>query len=204
MHKRKLRHYWHRLRALPALLFIALGIGLAVISVYALRSNNQRMLELRTAVFTADEQNGDVEGALRELRTYVYAHMNTDLAASDNAIRPPIQLKYTYERLVAAEKARVAVANEQMNTQAQAVCEQRIRAGESSRIRVSCIQDYLSANGTTERDIPEDLYKFDFASPSWSPDLAGWSMVGAGVCFFLAIFSFGAERLIRRNLQRHV
>ncbi len=203
MHKRELNHHWRRLRALPAIVFVLAGIALSLVSVYALRANNQRMLELRTAVFVADEQNGDVETALRELRTYVYAHMNTDLAASDNAIRPPIQLKYTYERLVAAEKARVAQLNEQMNTQAQAVCEQRIRSGESPRIRVACIQDYLSTYGTVEQDIPEDLYKFDFASPTWSPDLAGWSMVAAGFCFVLAIFSIGLERLVGRSLHRH-
>lgn len=203
MHKRELNHHWRRLRALPAIVFVLAGIALSLVSVYALRANNQRMLELRTAVFVADEQNGDVETALRDLRTYVYAHMNTDLAASDNAIRPPIQLKYTYERLVAAEEARVAQLNERMNTQAQTVCEQRIRSGESPRIRVACIQDYLSTNGTVERDIPEDMYKFDFASPTWSPDLAGWSMIGAGLCFVLAVFSIGLERLVRRDLRYH-
>jgi hypothetical protein len=45
------------------------------------------MIELREQVFEADKEDGDVEGALRELREHVHSHMNTDLASGENAVQ---------------------------------------------------------------------------------------------------------------------
>lgn len=180
--------------------FLTLFIISASVSIYALRSNNLRMIELRDAVVQADKQNGDTEAALRNLREYVHAHMNTDLASGPNAIRPPIQLKYRYERLVAAEKQRVAAQNAEIYTVAQEVCERRFPAGLSGGSRVPCIEQYVTQNGVREQPIPEGLYKFDFVSPFWSPDLAGWSLVASAIFLLLGLFRFGMERWIKSEL----
>lgn len=187
MNKRHLHHVYRRLEPISPWFFLALTAVFVVISVGALRQNNIRMLELREAVYTADKQNKDVEAALRELREYIYAHMNTDLSANSNGIYPPVQLKYRYERLVAAEKARVSKANNAIYTKAQAYCEKRFPAGLSGSGRIPCIQDYVSRSGEKEQNIPDALYKFDFVSPRWSPDLAGWSIVVAVICFIMFV-----------------
>jgi hypothetical protein len=203
MHKRQLHNYWLRLRSIPALAFLVVAIISALICVFALRANNLRMLELREAVFTADKEDGDIEGALRALRQHVYRHMNTDLTAGDNPIRLPIQLENRYERLLAAEKDRVQTTNANLYNEAQNYCEAAGPGGFSGRGRVSCVQDYVESKGVKEQPITEDLYKFDFISPGWSPDLAGWSMVIGILSFTAFILLFASEKLLKLHLHRH-
>src|SRR5690606_19457614 len=116
-------------RHFPKLLLLGLALLFALVAVFALRANNQKMLELRDAVFVADEQNGDIEAALTELREHVHSHMNTNLTAGENAIKPPIQLKYEYERLVEQEKQKLNSDNATLYTEAQDYCEPRFPAG---------------------------------------------------------------------------
>lgn len=159
----------------------------SVVCVTALRNNNLKMIELREAVYKADEKNGDVETALRNLRGYVYAHMNTDLASGSSGIRPPIQLKGRYDRLLAGERDRVTTNNSKIYTDAQADCERRFPAGLSGSNRIPCIQEYIAQKGAKEQPIQDALYKFDFLSPRWSPDLAGWSMLAAASLLVLFV-----------------
>lgn len=200
MDKRHLR-YVHRLvkNVRFSYLVVALLISLTTF-VFAYRSNNLTAIRLRNELLEVDKQNGDVAGALNRLRLYTYAHMNADLSAGSTGIYPPIQLKYTYERLVSAEQKRATDANGQLYTQAQAYCEQQV----TSRVtinRVPCIQSYLESHGAVAANaIPDALYKFDFVSPRWSPDLAGWSLV---VSIFLTITlatRIGLEYWFRRRL----
>ncbi len=201
--KRKLHHLWTKLRVVSYWYFLAGFIIFGVIFVNAYRQNNIHMVRLRQAVFTADEQNGDVEKALRELREYVYAHMHTQLAVGSTAIRPPIQLKYRYERLLSAEKDRVSTANASIYTAAQADCEQRFPAGLSGRGRVPCISEYVASHGIKEQSIPKELYQFDFVSPLWSPDLAGWSLVLTVIFGALFGLRFSLELWLRQQLNEH-
>lgn len=181
---------------------IVFGISLAI-GIAALRQNNLTMVRLRNEVAKADEQNGDVEGALRKLREHVHSHMNTDLSGP-NSIRPPIQLKHRYERLVQAELERVAQTNSQIYTEAQTVCEQRFPAGLSGSGRIPCIQEYVTSRGAKTNPIPDALYKFDFVSPNWSPDLAGWSLVVSAASAALFVIRYGLERLIRLQLRKQI
>lgn len=177
-----------------------------LIAVASLRSNNQNMIELRQAVYDADEQGGDVEAALRELREYVYSHMNTNLSAGNNTIYPPIQLKYTYERLLTEKQVAVG-GNGGLYTEAQDYCEEKHPGAFYGRDKLPCIREYLSSHGA-DMDvdetpaIPSDQYKFDFVSPKWSPDLAGWSLVIAVVLGLALIFRLGSELLIKYELGR--
>lgn len=161
------------------------------------------MITLRNAVYTADKNNGNVEQALQNLRTYVYGHMNTDLAAGPNAVHPPIQLKYTYNRLVQAASQQVESTNSHLYTDAQAYCQALIPTGFSGRYRESCINQYVTTHGASAQQIPKNLYEFDFVSPKWSPDVAGWSLI-ATVAFMLAALGFWTvDDYMRRNLKRH-
>lgn len=178
-----------------------LFIVISVVTVYALRHNNQTMVELRSEVYATDQADGDVNSALNNLREYVYGHMNTNLSSGGNAIKPPIQLKYTYERLLEAQQQTAAASNSQIYTQAQTYCQALVPAGVSGRGRVSCVQDYVTSHGVKTTPIPTGLYQFDFISPTWSPDLAGWSLVTAVLTGLGFASSFLMQLLIRRKLK---
>jgi hypothetical protein len=198
MDKRSLHHFWTVIRPvkvwyLAVLLVVSIGI-----SVTALRSNNLTMVGLRDEVYQADEQNGDVEGALLRLRTYVHSHMNTDLSGGDNAVYPPVQLKYTYQRLKQAEQDRVKQASSQVYTDAQVHCERLYPSSFSGRARIPCIEQYVADHVVEEKAIPDAMYKFDFVSPIWSPDLAGFSVLVSGLLLLLLILRVAAGRLLPR------
>jgi hypothetical protein len=191
MNKRYLHHLWRKLQVVnPWLISILLLLSI-VISIYSLRQNNLTMVRLRDAVYKADEQEGDVETALKKLREHVYSHMNTDLTSGDFAISPPIQLKYRYERLLTAERERLEDINAKIYADAQAICEQKFGQGLLKTGRVPCVQAYVAEHSVKEKPIPEQLYKFDFISPKWSPDLAGWSLVLSTLLLVLFLTRIG-------------
>jgi hypothetical protein len=145
-----------------------------------MRANNLHMVKLRNAVYAADKNNGDIQAALKNLQAYVTTHMNTNLSTG-TGVYPPVQLKYTYDRLVQAQGAQLQQANANLYTEAQHVCEQQNPTDFSGRNRVPCIQQYVQAHSSAPvaPPIPDSLYKFAFYSPRWSPDLAGWSLLMA-------------------------
>ncbi|HTE22350.1 MAG TPA: hypothetical protein VK674_04905 [Candidatus Limnocylindria bacterium] len=203
MHKRKLHHLLVALRPISYWYFVVIFIVSGFAAAYALRQNNLGAIERRDHLLQVDKQNGDVEVALKELRGYTYSHMNAGLA-SDTGIYPPIQLKYTYDRLVAAEKVRVEGANRDVYAEAQRDCERRFPLGLSGSNRLPCIRGYIDAHGKAEaqpHEIPDGLYKFDFVSPAWSPDLAGWSLVVAGLALLLLIVRTAAQLWLRHQLS---
>ena len=174
MNKRHLHHVWRLYRRVKPWYFIVAVVIFGTISLVSLRHNNEQMVRLRDAVYTADKNSGDVEAALRQLRQYVYGHMNTSLASGPNAVHPPIQLKYTYERLQQAQAGTLGQGNSSLYNQALDYCDQQTSIGSEV---ISCIQEYATAHGAQLAAIPDSLYKFDFTSAKWSPDLAGWSLV---------------------------
>lgn len=199
MNKRRLHHFWRTFRHISPWYFLAVTVVLGTVAVIALRSNNQHMVVLRTAVYEADKNDGDVTKALNDLRLYVYSHMNTSLASSDG-VYPPIQLKYTYDRLVKAESDHVAEANKQVYTAAQHYCEQQNSVDFSGHNRVPCIEAYVNTHGVKTHSIPDDLYKFDFVSPMWSPDLAGWSVVATILSLITFVILFIVRLWFKHNV----
>lgn len=155
-------------------------VGFVVLSVIGLTANSQGAKDRYDALIAVDQAGGDVETALNELRVYIYSHMNTQIG-SELGVKPPIQLSGTYARLVAAEDARVAKANEQVYAQAQAACEAQYGAGALQSGRVPCVQEYIDTNSVKANAIEDDFYKFDFVPPRWSSDLAGYSILLAGI-----------------------
>ena len=176
MSKRKLAHVWQYLRHVHPWYFLLLTVIFGGLTVLGLRQNNERMITVREAVFVADKQGGDVESSLRELRQYVSTHMNTNLTSGTNAVHPPIQLKYTYERIQANRQQALGQNNSALYGQAQETCNQEGQTT-TPEATITCIQRFMSDHGVQLEDVPDALYKFDFASARWSPDLAGWSIV---------------------------
>jgi hypothetical protein len=203
MDKIGLQRQWARLRQVQPWWFLVLAVVSALVCVAALRANNLRMISLREAVYEADRNNGDVEGSLRALREHVYGHMNTDLASGPNAVRPPIQLKFTYERLMAERQAAAGTSNSVIYTEAQQYCEKAFPASVSGGGRVECIQNYVKQRQPAAApSVPRNLYQFDFVSPRWSPDLAGWSMVISVVSLLTALGLWLWRNVVRHLLNR--
>ena len=201
MHKRILHHYQKRLQPLSSWYFLVAAIFFFSLAAYGLRQNNVRMLELREAVFQADKAGDGVEESLRELRDYVHGHMNTDLTTSDTSIHPPIQLKYTYERLVDAEQGQVQGQSESIYADAERICEARFPAGQLANGRVQCVEEYVTSLGVQATEIPKELYQFDFVSPRWSPDLAGWSLLAGALFSLLFVVRLSLEFWLRHSLR---
>jgi len=196
---KQIGHQIAKVRHVDYKIFLAAFLICAITAVAALRYNNEQMISLRGAVYAADQSGGDVNSALNNLRNYVYAHMNTDLSSGGNSIKPPIQLKYTYERLESAAQA--SANNSGLYTQAENYCQAQIPASVSisGRGRIGCVQDYiLSHGGKAAAAIPAALYQYDFVSPTWSPDLAGWSLLASVVFLVLFLISLSTHILKRR------
>ena len=181
------------------IVFGSITILFVGLSVFGLVSNSRGAKQRYDTLIAVDQAGGDVESALNDLRTYIYTHMNTQIG-SELGIKPPIQLKGTYERLVAAEEARIAAINEPLYERAQIDCERRLPNGFSGSNRTECIEDYVDANGVEVKSIEDDFYKFDFVPPRWSPDLAGFSILFAvlfGMIFALEVFMyFRTKRMV--------
>lgn len=198
------KKYWHhiwttRVRPIKIVYLIVLTAVSGLICVAALRNNNQTMGELRSSVYAADKNDGDVVNALQKLQSYVTTHMNTSLVSGDNAVYPPIQLQYTYQRLQDEAKLKAASANATLYPQAQAYCEQQNPTGFSGSGRVTCIAEYVTSHGGEKAaPIPDGMYKFNFASPKWSPDLAGWSLVLTVVLAILTVLRFAVGWILKR------
>lgn len=196
MDKRTLYRYWKALRDLRLRYLLAVVVAGALVSAVALHNNNVHMLELRKAVFAADKAGKDVQKPLQELQHYVTGHMNTDLTTG-TGVYPPIQLKYTYDRLVEAESKQLRDSNTQLYNDAQQYCERQNPNDFSGRNRVPCIQQYVKDKGQPLKVIPDSLYKFDFVSPIWSPDLAGWSVLFTTLATLLLLALTGARAWLK-------
>jgi hypothetical protein len=193
----QLHHLWKRFTHIKSRYFFIVAGVFLVFGVYGLRANNLKMAELRAAVYAADRDNKDVQTALTNLQRFVTSHMNTDLSGgSENAVYPPIQLKYTYERLQEAESKK---SNESVYMEAQAHCERQNPNDFSGRNRVPCIQEYVTSHGVQQRLIPDALYKYDFVSPTWSPDMAGFGLLGAGLFGSIGAISWAARKFQKRR-----
>lgn len=179
MDQKSLHQFHAKLKLVKPAYFFVPAIIATGVCILALRQNNLQMVTLRQELYAADESGQHVDVALNKLRSYVHSHMNTSLSTGEG-IYPPIQLKHTYQRLLEAQSP--SSENAKVYQDAQAFCEQQNPSGFSGRGRVPCIEQYVAEHGatstmTSQSDVPSDMYKFDFVSPSWSPDLAGWSMV---------------------------
>ncbi len=203
--KRSLNRAHHMASLINTWQLGVLCVILVALSVYGLRQNYSKMVTLREAVYAADEQGksiAEIEAALQAMREHVTGHMISSLRSGDLSIKePPIQLKGLYTAAYEAEKARVSQANEPLYTQAQTECEKQFPIGLSGSGRIPCIEQYVSERGIKAREIPRELYMFDFVSPRWSPDLAGISMALALFVGLITVFKIAIDRILIAYLR---
>lgn len=187
------------IRAIKPWYLIALTVIVASICIFALRANNEHMNQLRNDVYIADKKGGNVELALENLDKYVTSHMNTDLSSGPNGIYPPIQLTHSYNRATQNLQVALQQQNSTLYTQAENYCQAKIPQGFSGRYRVPCIEQFITDHGLKVNNTSTALYQFDFISPTWSPDLAGWSLVATILLAILTVVSFIVNWHIKRS-----
>lgn len=166
----------------------------------SLRQNNLTMVQLRNDLYAADKNDANVAQALQKLQIYVTSHMNTNLAIP-NGPYPPIQLEYTYQRLALAATQAASDTNQTLYTEAQAYCQKQNPNDFSGRNRVPCIEQYVQDHGIKVQPIPAALYKFNFLSPAWSPDLAGLSLLAAALFFLTFIVVWLTDRWFKSQIR---
>ena len=160
---------------------------------YQLRQNNLQMIDLYNKVLEADKSGQSVYERLGELQSYVANHMNaTPPKLGSN---PGIQLVNTYERDKKAEEDRVTAERDRINNEAIAYCEAAMPNSLLSQ-RAQCIIDRNASQTVTEKQIIPDLYRYDFVSPIWTTDLAGWLVLITGVLVLLLLIQI-ISRVIR-------
>lgn len=199
---------WVRRLKIWQLVVILLLISLAAASL--LRLNNLGMVERRQAVYEADK-SGDqqaIKQSLVDLQRYVSSHMNTDLGANG------VQLVHSYQRAEAAALERatdVANPRSKVYQQASVDCRARFVGGvESFRSDyVQCVIDRVSALSAQDEadyrlNMPQpEQYRFDFASPRWSPDGAGFAVALGVLVAAIIVIRLLAEAFLRWLLSRH-
>lgn len=170
------------------ILIASLALGL-----YGLRANNLKMVELRNRVVEVDKSGGDVKGALQNLSTHVFNHMNTSVE---------LDLKYSFDRAVdRAEKEAAAQSKfSDLYLKAEKECN---KPGVPGTIRAQCVQDYVNKHapeGSNPKplELPDKrLYRYSFSAPVWSSDLAGISLLVAGLSVLLICLRFITRPILK-------
>ena len=191
MGNKKTKRIWSNVSIIGNFMLAAAGIGISAVE---LRDNNVKMINLYEKVTASDVSGVGTYDRLKDLQVFVSKHMNaTPPKLGSN---PGIQLLETYRRATAAETARVTAERAKIYDEAISYCEAALPKSLLSQ-RAQCIIDRNASQVVTERQIVPDLYRYDFISPRWSPDLAGWSVLFSGV-LVVAL----ALQLIARLLSR--
>lgn len=171
-----------------------------VSTVYFLRQNNLQMIKLRNAVVAADEQDGDVSGTLLLLNKHVFHHMNTEIVR-------PVELVNTYNKQAqAAIEAANKGSGRDIYAEATAACERR---GIPLTSIAQCAADYAAKNnpgvGQTKINLPDkNRFIYTFATPFWTPDAAGFSLLITVVVFLWVVARFVEYLLVRIIVRRRL
>lgn len=200
MNKRRLHHYWRYIREIKTWQLALILIMFLTASAWALRQNSLGLEPRLQRVIVADERGEGVDEALRDIGTYITNHMNTHMDK-------PIELAETYNRDVerVVEKAQES-ANGEIYRRAQRVCED---PSVLLSVRAACIQDYVLENAPpgqsgAEVEFPDKaLYTYEFASPAWSPDPAGWLVLGSAIISLMLIARALAGYWVEKTLKNH-
>jgi hypothetical protein len=170
-----------------------------------LRLNNIGMVQRREAVLSADEtaDKQAIVSRLYDLQRFVSAHMNTDMGKG-------LYLEASYRRDVQKAYDKVSVdsnPNGNIYKKAQDVCAPRFTRW--SQAYVQCTSSELAkypaaTNLVTDVQLPRaDSYLHVFASPLWSPDFAGWSVLVCIALLLMIVVRIISVIVLRIILHHH-
>lgn len=205
VNKGKIRHSIQGLQRVKTWQLVVLLLLASFISATFLRLNNIGMVERRAAVMSADQEgNQDVIiQRMYHLQQYVSSHMNTDLGRG-------VYLEASYARdLQDWQKNQYGSSNPNGNIyeKAQEVCAPRFSSYSQAYLQctTSELAKYPAASDpATDTSKPrQEAYIHSFASPMWSPDFAGWSLVVCGVILLLIVIRLISLAVLNAILRRH-
>ncbi len=207
--KRQVRRSIKDLQRIKTWQLLIVLILVGFVAATFLRLNNIGMVERRTAVVNADQANNpeDLIRRLYDLQQYVSAHMNTDMGKG-------VYLEASYKR--DSQKVLDAASGDQnpngnIYKKAQEVCAPKFSGYSAAYLQCTTneLAKYPAASDLIGAvKLPSaDSYLHVYASPLWSPDFAGWSVL---VCIFLILMilvrliSLGVLKLLLRRHYHNV
>ena len=158
------------------------------------------MVALRNEVVAADEQGSGVAKAIEALNTHVFHHMNTEIVR-------PVELVNTYNKQArAAIEAANQSSGRDIYAEATRVCERR---GVPLSSIAQCAADYAASNnpgtGPAQIKLPDkNRFIYTFASPRWTPDEAGFSILFTGVIALWLILRLIELLVVRLIIRRRL
>lgn len=177
MDKGKIHHWLRILRHIKVWQLIIVLLIAGIASAELLRQNNLGMIERRNTVKVADEQGDDAktQAALVELQRFVSSHMNTNMG--DRGIYLEKTYQRAYERAV-QDSLKDDSASRNLYDQADRECHAVFNRTSSFPAYTQCVAEKLAGQAGNDplqnAKVPSvDLYRYNFVSPAWSPDLAG-------------------------------
>lgn len=182
----------------------ALLLLMCFVSATFLRLNNIGMLQRRDAVIAADKANDQTATVLRlsDLQQFVSSHMNTDLGKG-------VFLQYSYSRAYQTASKNAANAVDPYGNiyeKAQEVCAPQFSHYSTAYLdcTMAQLEKYPGASTiNTKVNVPIALYYHDYASPLWSPDFAGWSVLACVVIALLIVIRLITLGILRLILRHH-
>ncbi|MFY9228125.1 MAG: hypothetical protein WAO28_02260 [Candidatus Microsaccharimonas sp.] len=207
--KRQVRRSIKDLQRIKTWQLLIMLILVGFIAATFLRLNNIGMVERRTAVINADQANSpeDLIRRLYDLQQYVTAHMNTDMGKG-------VYLEASYKR--DSQKILDAASGDQnpngnIYKKAQEVCAPKFSGYSSAYLQCTTneLAKYPAASDLIGAvKLPSaDSYLHVYASPLWSPDFAGWSVLISIVLILMILvrlISLGVLKLLLRRHYRNV
>ncbi|MDB5162087.1 MAG: hypothetical protein JWM52_595 [Candidatus Saccharibacteria bacterium] len=203
--KRQVRRRIKDLQRVKTWQLVILLILVGFLAATFLRLNNIGMVERRTAVIAADGvgNQDDTIRRLYDLQRFVSSHMNTDMGKG-------VYLQESYKR--DSQKVLDSASSDQnpngnIYKKAQEVCAPRFSHYSTAYLQctTSELAKYPAATDLIQgAKLPSaDSYLHSYASPIWSPDFAGWSVVACGVIALLIIVRLVSLVVLRVLLRRH-
>lgn len=173
-----IRHIYRQVRRVRTWQLLIILVLSGFVSMTFLRLNNIGMAQRRESVLQADKdgRDGDLTSRMLELQHYVAGHMNASTG--------PFYLEELYNR----EKQRAIEAavddsnpNGNINALARAVCDPQFTVYSPAYLQcfIDELNKYPSAPNPDE-DVnlpPPAAYRHSYASPLWSRDFAGFSVL---------------------------
>ncbi len=204
--KRQVRRSIRQLQRVKTWQLVILLLICGFIAATFLRLNNVGMVERRKAVIAADaDGNTDmIKMRLYDLQRYVSTHMN----ASMGTLYLEDQYKRDSERIINAASGDDN-PNGNIYKKAQDNCAPKFT--HYSQAYLQCTVDYLAqyspaSSPTSAVTLPKaDLYRHSFASPIWTPDFAGWSVLACLLILLMIIarlIGLGVLRLMLKTRHR--
>lgn len=207
MNKKQIRTTLKKISMLKTWQLIILLILVLFIAATALRLNNVGMDQRREGVYSADEAGDEdiIHQRLLSLREYSSSHMNANTGA--------FVLKNQYDRdsqRALADAQNKSEESESPNgniyKKAAEVCDPQFSG--YSQAYMQCFMNELNKypeSGAVSDSVvlpTAELYQYDFASPIWTPDIAGWTVLLAIIISVVIITKITLTVVLSMFLKR--